>query len=272
MATKRWIAYACVVLTVACTSGGPVPMMSWAQYSRLDPTWPYILRVTTRRGALLYFGAAHTFDPADSQIEAIEKAWKEFRPDIAFTEGSPRPYGTRDEAVRRAGEPGLVRYLAGRDDVPTTSFEPSRAEELSALVAHFPREQIKMFYILRDLSQFTERNGPAKVDSEVERLLTIYASTPGLAGSPRTLAEFQAAYVRYFPERATYQHVPRAWFDPVQETTFLNALSRLSASYRDGYMIDRLVHHVRAGRRVLAVVGGSHVVMQEDALRSRLRE
>jgi hypothetical protein len=195
-----------------------------------------------------------------------------FRPDIAFTEGSPRAYATRDEAVREAGEPGLVRYLAGRDDVPTTSFEPSRAEELATLGTEFTREQIKMFYILRDISQFAERNGPAKVDAEVERLLTIYAKTPGLASSPRTLTEFQEAYVRYFSAGVTYQHVPRSWFDPVQESTFLNSLSRLSGKYRDQHMIDRLVHHVRAGRRVFAVVGGSHVVMQERALRSRLRE
>lgn len=62
--------------------------------------------------------------------------------------------------------PGLVRYLAGRDDVPTTSFEPSRAEGLAALVTEFSRDQIKVFYILRDISQIAASRAGGSGDSE----------------------------------------------------------------------------------------------------------
>jgi len=43
------------------------------------------------------------------------------------------------------------------------------------------------------------------------------------------------------------------------------------SDYRDVYIVRLLVQHVQEGRRVFAVVGGSHVVMQEQALRARLR-
>lgn len=249
----------------------PAPMMTWVEYARLDPAWPYILKLDVPPGGLLYFGAAHTYDPADPQVDRVEKLWQAFEPDIAFTEGSPRRFDSRDEAVRRGGEPGLVRFLAARDDVPTTSFEPTRAEELAALAGRFSPVQLKLFYILRDISQFAARNGPADVSKEIERLLAIYADTPGLSGSPRTLAEFEAVYLDAFPGHRSYDSIPPTWFDPVEHVTFLNEISRASSDYRDQQIVDRLVHHVNSGRRVFAVIGGSHVVMQEPVLRSRLK-
>jgi pheromone shutdown protein TraB len=53
--------------------------------------------------------------------------------------------------------------------------------------------------------------------------------------------------------------------------TFLNDISRASSDYRDGFMVQLLVQHLSEGQRVFAVVGGSHVVMQERLLRARVR-
>lgn len=100
-----------LLLLAAC---GPRPIMTWPEYDRLHTSWPYVVRI----GTLYYFGAAHTFDPNDPQIPQIEAAWNAFKPDIAFTEGGNPPIEkTREAAVRKAGEPGLVRFLAARDSV-----------------------------------------------------------------------------------------------------------------------------------------------------------
>ena len=48
--------------------------------------------------------------------------------------------------------------------------------------------------------------------------------------------------------------------------TLFNDMSRMSSEYRDRYMIEMLQRHLRARERVFAVVGGTHVVMQEPAL------
>jgi hypothetical protein len=65
--------------------------------------------------------------------------------------------------------------------------------------------------------------------------------------------------------------VPKKWLDPVERDTFLNEISRASSDYRDGYVVSLLVQHVEEVQRVFAVMGGSHVVMQEPALRGLLR-
>src|SRR2546429_392396 len=134
--TNRAFIMALLFVTVAACSNQP-RLMTWSAYARLSPTWPYVVELQTVSGALLDFGAAHTYEPRDPQVEALERAWVRFRPDLAFTEGAARTYSSRDEAIAKAGEPGLVRFLAARDNVPTTSLEPARAEELAALTPHF---------------------------------------------------------------------------------------------------------------------------------------
>ena len=55
-----------------------------------------------------------------------------------------------------------------------------------------------------------------------------------------------------------------------QPPSYLNEVSRVSNRFRDEYMVNLLVNELKQGKRVFAVVGGSHVVMQERALRAIL--
>ncbi len=261
-----------LMFLLACAPA-PKPVMSWdelAQRKRFE--WPYIVEIDTATGKLLYFGAEHVNDPAHPQTAKIEAAWEAFRPDIAFTEGGFPPIEkTRDLAIQKNGEAGLVRFLAARDDVPTTTLDPSRAEEMAALAPTFGRERVKLTYLLRGVSQFRERHGREKIDEEMRRVLGIYAQTPGLMGAPRTVEEIEEAFAWLLPGRGDYRDVQASWFDPGKRETLFNDIARASSNYRDRYGVERLIAHVQAGQRVFAVMGGSHVIMQEPALRSRLR-
>jgi hypothetical protein len=260
-----------VVSLVACAPRS-ARIMTWLDYSRRQVRWPYVVKIDSGNGHLFYFGAEHAYSPSHPQFETIENAWLTFHPDIAFTEGGSPPFETsREEAIRKAGEPGFVRFLAARDNVPTTTLDPSRAEEVVELSKRFSREQIKLCILLRLVMQFVERTGGIGVESELDRLLSIYSSTPGLLGSPRTPGEVQELYGRYFPGHGGYAGVPKKWFDPAEQGTFFNEISRASSEYRDRKIVRLLAEHVEAGERVFAVIGGSHVVMQEPALRGRLR-
>jgi hypothetical protein len=271
-----WVALALVLCTGCRTTSRAKSsgIMTWAAYSDLQrsgrhPKWPYILRIDRSGGALLYFGAAHSFDPADLQNAKIEQEWRAFAPDIAFTEGGQPPIASsRDEAVRSAGEPGLVRFLAARDNVPTTTMDPSLAQQLAALSKAYSREQIKLFFVLRAVSQYVSRQGKTDVAKESERVLRVFSATPGLGVSPRTIDELGAAYARFFPQAGGPEDVQSEWFDPVKSGTFLNDISRELNNYRDEFTLRLIVQHVSDGQRVFAVVGGSHVIMQEPALRA----
>jgi hypothetical protein len=99
------------------------------------------------------FGAQHTNDPSYPQFPEVERLWREFRPEVAFSEGGVRPAArSLDDAVSRFGEPGLLRLMADRDGVPLRNLEPEEDEEAAVLAPQFRPGQVKLFYILRNLS------------------------------------------------------------------------------------------------------------------------
>lgn len=190
---------------------------------------------------------------------------------MAFNEGGHPPIeATRDAAVEKYGEPGLVRFLAARDDIPVASLAPDRAEEVAHLRQSFSAADVKLFFVLRAIAQFADRKGPDGVDAELERVLAIYNAAPGLGVSPRSIDEVAAAFSDRFPDSGSYRMTPLRWFDPVRADTVLNRISRDSSDYRDRAMVAILARSVADGQRVFAAVGGTHVVMQEEALASIL--
>lgn len=256
----------------ACLRARHTPLLSWKEYSRLSITWPYILNVQTPKGELLYFGASHTSDPAHPQIAEIERLWGEFHADVALNEGGDPPaQKSRDEAVRKYGEAGLVRFLAARDKVPVQSIDPTRAAEVAALLTRFAPEQVKLFFVLRVVAQHGRFQRGNTLEEELQRVFPILAATPGLNLWPNSISELDVSYARYFPNRGNFRDAQPSWFDPMASENFLNQISRRSSEYRDQYMVDWLTRSVKQGNKVFAVVGGTHVVMQEQALRTILR-
>lgn len=260
-----------LVIVAGCASRQRAAIMSWSEYETRSVQWPYILRFDPPRGSLLYYGAHHTYTSADAQVEEIEDLWTGFEPTMAFNEGgSPPVEATRDAAVEKHGEAGLVRFLAARHDIPVASLDPDRAEEVAHLRQTFSGPDVKLFFVLRAIAQFGDRRGPDGVDGELQRVLTIFNGAPGLGVSPRSVGEVAAAFNEKFGRPEGYRSTPLRWFDPTRSETFLNRISRASSEYRDRAIMAVLARSVADGQRVFAVVGGTHVVMQERALGSVL--
>ncbi|MCY2953620.1 MAG: hypothetical protein NTU53_16820 [Planctomycetota bacterium] len=252
-----------------------VPVMSFEEYGRTPlPPVPYVISLSDGKGQLFYFGARHMFDPADWQVQAIEDFWHHYRPTLAFNEGGEPPVmPSRDETVSRFGEAGLVRHLAKRDGVAVRSLEPSREAEYALLLEVFSEEQIKVFYVLRGVAQFRKSRNDETPEAFVAKVLAGFGGEPRLQGPPRSLAEFERSYARLLAEPADWRTAPDGWFDPAatEKGQFTNWISRRLSEFRDRHMVGLLTGEVRKGARVFAVVGGSHVIMQERALRAAFR-
>jgi hypothetical protein len=92
-------------------------------------------------------------------------------------------------------------------------------------------------------------------------------SWPELTGSPRNLDEFVSSCRKEFPDLKDWHDVPADWFDPTQGGHYTNELANDTGMFRDQYIYKLLLQHVRQGERVFAVIGASHVVVQEPAWR-----
>jgi hypothetical protein len=254
-----------LVLSAACTP----PLMPWSDYARLTHPVPYVVRVSGCGGALLYFGSRHTYDPADPELGEIDAAWRDFRPTLALNEGGDfRSRGDRDRDVKSAGEAGLVRYLAAARSVRVATLEPSAAAEVALLrERHFTDEQIKTFYVLRQVAELPERG---KVDAYAAKMLDSFAHTHALPGAPALLAELDAGARRLLPTLADWRQIDKEWLDPFPDHphAYTNAVANVLSSFRDEAMLKTIASALAAHERVLAVAGASHVVRQEQRLRA----
>ena len=246
-------------------------ILSWDAYRSVPHSFPYVLRLADLPGELLIFGAQHTKDPSHPELPEIERLWRGFRPQVAFSEGGIRPAARSfGEAVTRFGEPGLLRLLADRDRVELRSLEPAEDEEAAALAPQFQPGQVKLFNVLRNLSSDSPADGRS-LEGRQRAALESVRHRQRLTGSPSSLKELSAIAARLLPELTDWRLISRSWFDPTRTDTFLNEIARRSSDYRNCYMVPLLIQTVREGKRVFVVVGGAHAVVQEVALRSALR-
>lgn len=259
-------------------SGPPPPgIMSFEEYVKKPHPVPYILKLSAGKGRLLYFGAKHTYDPNDPEIAQMEKVWLKLRPDVAFFEGAdpenvPAAVKTREE-ITRGGEPSFVLFLATRDRVPVKTLEPSRSDEIALLLKKYSPEEVKVFYVLRQIPEFKSGKHDETIEAYTQNVLGWLSMRAELKVAPRTLAELKGSSARLFPQLADWREVPQTWFDPAtpQPLTYLNDISRQLSEFRDRHMLALLSEQVTQGKRVFAAVGASHVVMQERALRAAIR-
>lgn len=255
---------------LACRPGR---LLSYAEYAQIEHRTPYVLEFARRRGALLFFGAAHTYDPGDPQVARIAALWAEFGPTIAFNEGGDPPAeGTIAVAVSQYGESGLLRFLGRRDGVPVASVEPPYPEQVRGLrAAGFADEQILLFFVLRQVPQHAAKAGTPMQEARLVEVLRYFVEATGIA-APGTPAELIAACARRLPALRHWSEVPQEWFDPVFERppVFTNEIARRTSDLRDAWVVALLTGRVERGERVFAVMGASHVVVQEPALRARL--
>jgi hypothetical protein len=256
-----------VFTAVAWSETAAQRILTYKQYASIQLKGPYILGFKAGAGALLFYGAEHTGDPKNLQIADIERRWGTFHPTFAYNEGGDPP--TLDDAasaVKRYAEPGFLRYLAGRDHVPVATFEPSFDDEVSYALKRYSPQQVKMFYALRQVTEARVAAGSTSLDDRIKDWLTGYLPDHGLKNPPNNLEEFTVACKSLFPDLADWRKVSEDWFDPTQSGHYTNELANDTGVFRDQHIFRVLVDRVRGGDRVFAVIGSSHVVVQEPAL------
>lgn len=246
---------------------GPLTM---DEYRGVSHSSPYVLDLDSGDARLVYVGVNHGNEPESLEMSLIERLWSQLAPELALNEGGDPPSREdRDEAIRHDGEAGLVRYLARRDHVPVTSLDPTRAEQVAALRDRFSVEQLKLYFCLLQVSHL-QRNPIESLEDRMRRVFQVLGRIEALECEPNTLEELRSLYRETFAGAGRLEDVPSSWFDPTREDTILNRISRASSGFRDEFVIARLTRELSEGKRVFAVMGVSHVVMQEPALRTML--
>ena len=222
---------------------------------------PYILRIDTEHaGALLYYGASHTRNPAHLQIADITSRWDAFEPTVALYEGRSRGYcyGVLIEPFAGLPEPALVHKLARHDNILLYTLDPAYAAEVAELLRLFSAEQIALYFFLRVYA--SEAGGVADEALALD-LLGKRTDVDGLRSSLSTLADVDRLWQRDFPDQDD-------WRVQQGEPGYLADISDSSRRIRGEHMARILIDLLERGERVIAVVGSGHVIRQEWNLRT----
>jgi hypothetical protein len=208
-------------------------------------------------------------DPSHPQFEDIEQKWENFQPTLAFCEGSIWPLEeSRIKAIENYGEQGLVTYLSARDGIQIQYIDPSLKEQATFLKKHFSPHLIKVYYVMRQAAIDRMLKKDFNASRCADRYFRKFRRIEGYNQSPSNLDEYERMVSALFPGLGEWHKIPSFYFYCRDSGGFLVDIHRKLNGYRDQIMLKKVVHALKKGQRIFAIVGRSHVVIQEAVLKS----
>jgi hypothetical protein len=243
------------------------PILTMEQYSvrAKDHPRPYVV---TLGDSVLLFGAEHTQDPDDPQIDSIRAQWERFAPTVTLVEGRLGfLFRWTSDPVARFGESGAVYDLAKRSGVPAFTWEPPVEAEVAWVLRSYPQKRTALFYILRPYFGQRKFGRPDDPDGMVEGTIGRRTQWKGLEGSIADVAEIDSIWRADFAGKKDWRETDDRYGWP----GYLGEIAAASNAFRDEHAARIIVHLARNGERVFIVCGSSHAVKLEPALRATLK-
>jgi hypothetical protein len=243
----------------------PAPVMSAKEYSQVIETHPrpFIVRVTAGKGAALIYGAEHTKNPGDPELDRILEEWEAFGPTVALCESRLGVlFPELMDPVKEFGEAGLVHALARKRGIPTYTWEPTQAVFMTHVNRQpFTKEQLALRLKLGAYFSNLRHGRPADPEAFVSDAVGNGAKWPGLEDTLPGVADLDRAWKTHFPNGPDWRDVSDQYGLP----GFLADIETNGA--RDEHFVRVVVGLVNEGQRVFAVAGSSHAVKIEAALK-----
>jgi hypothetical protein len=242
-------------------------ILSFAEYGRVQHAVPYVVEVQRGRSHLMLFGGLHSSDPAQPMFGQIESAFRRFQPTYVLHEGTPPyPEPEREIAIRRHGEAGLLCHLALHAGVETASLDLPLEEEARILCGEMAARDVLVFLVVRQLASFNRKT--ARLDFQGYFRDFFARIEPALGLGKLDWPSIEAEHVRLVGTPLQARRVTGHQTDPMRDELPTQRIARRSNRLRDEHMLSCLAKALEEQARTLAVVGVTHAVMLEPALRA----
>ena len=253
--------------------------MNYNEYLNRKFQVPYKYIINNNKQVLYYFGEEHSFDPNHKQWVEFNKFWHDFTAEtvnkkrVVFVEaGLPTPMQSETEAIKDAGGTGLVVYLANKFKIEVFNPEPSRKYEADMLNKVFSRDEIEYYYFARIVSQWhrtSKNNFNEYINSYLQRDKRIL----GWKNFKFTYEHMAEVHLKIF--NSNIDVMDSIFFkkitSPVELTTTINKVCRLSGEIRDLYIVDQVKNYWEMGYSIYVEYGFGHAVIQEELLKEVLK-
>lgn len=252
------------------------PVMTLEEYtssgliSRHPRPYVYTIERRNTRGAVLVFGAEHTFDPNHKQFPAMKENWDRFNPTTALVEGNLDLILTWFfNPVKASGEGGYTQELAKSKGIKIYSWEPGIEAEMDAILEKYDPFHVAVFYCLRPYQNRWDQFSKAGQDSKMAHLIADRAQYKTLRGTLTSVEQVDSLWKADFPSLPSwrsYKHPANGWPDGM-----LKQIAEETNMVRDVNMCRAIIELVNKGERVFISMGASHAPRIEGTLRGMIQ-
>lgn len=252
------------------------PVMTLEEYtssgliSRHPRPYVYTIERRNTRGAVLVFGAEHTFDPNHKQFPAMKENWDRFNPTTALVEGNlDLILAWFFNPVKASGEGGYTQELAKSKGIKIYSWEPGIEAEMDAILEKYDPFHVAVFYCLRPYQNRWDQFSKAGQDSKMAHLIADRAQYKTLRGTLTSVEQVDSLWKADFPSLPSwrsYKHPANGWPDGM-----LKQIAEETNMVRDVNMCRAIIELVNKGERVFISMGASHAPRIEGTLRGMIQ-
>lgn len=242
---------------------------------------PYHIEIEKNGQWLYYFGANHSRDPENFQYSVLRQRWYDFLEKtggenaVVLVEGGLRKVRPDENtAILKDSEGGLISYLAHLADIPLESADLSRSDELQALTKQFTKEEVQYFYFSRGINDWLHRPTPKiKFKKLADWILESNKKASLWTDFEFTLEHMERIHKSIFG--TDFDYTNKDFFEstqhPIIMRSVINRIKVADSEFRDTYIVSQIKKHWDEGKNIFVVLGRSHLILQERALRTLLK-
>lgn len=255
--------------------------MTYDEYAKIENESPYLYTLVKHGQGLWYFGAHHSFNPADEQFITLRTFWNSFinhlgtdtKRGVALVEGGVRRDSPNEtDAIIKDGEAGFVSFLASKQSILLESPEPPLSYEFQELSRMFKKEEIYYYYFARIVSQWNTMSERPDFITYINKYLVQESDEGNWPASEYTLSFMREIHRKQFgkefnsEDKTFFQNI----VNPMRHIAVTNKVAQESGKIRDMFIIGQIREHWDAKRNIFIAYGDSHAVMQEKILKEIL--
>jgi hypothetical protein len=236
---------------------------------------PYVWERKANGKHIVVIGTRHIRNARSPMYDRIDSIFKRVRPQLVLHESVAPPElnaMSREQAIQTGADLGYTIYVSRKYAATTRSGDAPLKEELLALLARYPAEDVLVFLTAQRLIGGTRKPNVNSIALEYPIFFENYLvengfpQKQGFSDWNGFLKEYKRVIGRSFSQESWNPD----FVNPTLNAGRLSELARTSDGVRDRYLLDSIKKALQEQNRVVVVFGGWHVLALEPQLNNLL--
>lgn len=240
---------------------------------------PEFISLERNNNILFYCGVRHSWNPNDLQFVFLKEAFSQFlkvsKDPMAVVEAQNWVIlSDENETIRQGGESSFIAFLCKQKNIPVVCFEPSRGDEMNALLEKFSKEQIEYYYFARTVAQWHRLTEKTEIHSYVNRFLERDKKVTGWNDFDFSITHMGAIHKKLFGDRLDLNDAQffQKIENPNREDNPLKEVVRASGAIRDDIVAKSIFESWWGGRDLFVVYGNGHTARHINRIQNFLND